>query len=219
MKEKIEKINTSIEEKRERMKEKVERYFSSITIPSKSTSTKGSHKAKKGGVPPVSYILYGIAGVSIIGAMTTDCPKLLCLGVAATSAFGGYKLSQNKDVKASPNNESINLMSVKNEITSKVIDSVKKITSEWEEFMELKQKEIQTYISVSTLDDDQKNSMSSKIFIYEVIDINLSDFSQMMNSVTNSSEIREKVDSYKANFLSEIDIAVDKQIAKYKSLC
>ena len=219
MEEKINQINLSIDEKRNRLKEKAERYFASIMIPS-STGTEPSESFNKGGkVPPVAYLLYGIAGASAIGTIMSDS-KMLCLGIAAASAFGGYKLSQvqksNVTVGASTDK---NWVSVKNEVVAKVLDIVKRTTNEWESFMESKQKEVQEVIAHSSLEDPQKEELSSKLFLYEVIDISISEFSAMMNTVASASEIRQKLSIYKSKLLTSIDEAASRQIAKYKTVC
>lgn len=218
MKEKINQINQSIDEKRNRLMEKAERYFASIIIPSNSTLQQRDVTANSGNVPPIAYILYGIAGLSAVGALATDS-KVLCLGVAAASAFGGYKLSKrttNNTVSTQSSN--INVSSLKNEVASKVLDSVKKLTQEWDEFMELKQREVQSAISSSSFSDSEKDSMSSKVFIYEVIDISISEFSSMMNRSSNMSEIKNSLTVYKENVISAINHAANEQILKYKLL-
>lgn len=218
MREKIDQINQSIEEKRIRLKEKVERYFDAITVPSDAVTHQNS-STKKGNLPPVSCILYGIAGLSAIGAIATHS-KVLCLCLTAASAFGGYKLSKtdNTSTTTISNNPNQNISSLKNEITSKVLDSVKKTTNEWESFMELKQKEIQAAIVASSLSDNQKDAMSSKIFVYEVIDISISEFSSKMNAVTSTMDMKHLLNSYKTKLLSAIDTAATTQVSKYNSL-
>lgn len=217
MKEKINQINFSIEEKRDRLKEKVERYFSAITIP--SSCVQKTSQTKTHSTPPISYILYGIAGLSAFGALCTDS-KVLCLGLTVASAFGGYKMSRTIDnVSSSAGlNTNLDISTLKNDIISKVLDAVKKTTNEWESFMELKQKEIQNEISLSSLPESQKDEMISKIFIYEVIDINISYFSSMIKTSVSVSDIKTQMNLYKTKFLSAIDDAASRQISKYKSI-
>lgn len=219
MKEKIIQINQSIEEKRDRLKEKSERYFASITIPSDTISSQHHNTNKSQNKPPISYILYGVAGLSAITAMVSDS-KIPLLGIAAASAFGGYRLSklEHSNTTKSSSNSSININSLKNEITSKVLDSVKNITEEWESFMELKQKEIQNVIASSVLDENQKDALLSKIYLYEVIDISIADFTLKANSIIKVSELKTQLNSYKSKLLSAIDSVAFKQISKYNSL-
>lgn len=218
MKEKINQINHSIEEKRDRLKEKAERYFAAIIIPSNSTIQQREVTTNRGNIPPISYILYGIAGLSAVGTLASDS-KVLCLGIAAASAYGGYKLSKSTTSnKVSIQSSNINISSTKNEVTSKVLDAVKHITQEWDEFMEIKQREVQSAISSSSLSDSEKESMSSKVFIYEVIDISISEFASMINPISTESNLKTQLDLYKRKVLSAIDSAVMKQIAKYESI-
>lgn len=219
MKEKINQVNQLIDEKCDRLKDKAERSFTFINTILNNT-TKNSEVVGKGrNIPPISYILYGMAGISSIGALASDS-KLLCLGVAAASAFGGYKFSKQKEM-ASPSAtryQNPNLDSLKNEVSAKVLDIVKKITNEWEDFMELQQKVVQNAIAASSLSDSDKESLQSKVFIYEVIDISISDFSSMINSVSEQSDMKTQIDLYKSKLLSAIDSAADKQINKYNSI-
>ena len=220
MKERIRQINQSIEEKQNRLKEKVERYFASIVIPSDDTLQQRNSTSKNKSAPPISYVLYGISALSAIGAITSDS-KVLCLGVAAASAFGGYKLSKHANLsedKVAISTTNANVGSIKNEVTSKVVDSVKKITQEWEEFMELKQHEIQGAIANSNLNGNEKDTQSSRVCIYEVIDISLSELSSTINKSADATEIKQKLSAYKGKVKSAIDNAAHKQISKYNSL-
>ena len=220
MKEKIEQVNLSIDEKRMRLKEKAERYFAVITIPSNAAPKQNQPHSSKKGTPPISYLLYGIAGASAICAVTTGA-KLLCLGLAAVSAFGGYRLSTppKKSGNASASNcEHVNINAIKNEVTAKVLEAVKKVTNEWEGFMELKQKEVQAAIRSSSMDDSQKDAMLSKTFLYEVIDINISDFNSALNSASDAVAIKQHLNAYQTKLLAAIDAAANKQINNYNSL-
>ena len=261
MKEKINQINQSIDEKRNRLMEKAERYFASIIIPSNITLQQRDVTANSGKVPPIAYILYGIAGLSAVGlaiilyytCILYTCNKelsatldkqekigdevvgdwlllfdnsglisLFLLGVAVASAIGGYKLSKRTNIskdKVSSYSQNVNIDSLKNEVSTKVLDSVKKITQEWEEFMELKQRELQSAISTSSIDDEEKESMLSKTNIYEIIDIRISEFLSMINSVSNPSDIKNQLDLYKSKLIFAIDSAAKRQISKYNLLC
>lgn len=219
MKEQIIQINQSIEEKRKRLKEKSERYFASITIPSDAMSSQHHNTNRSCRKPPISYILYGVAGVAAITAIVSES-KIPFLGIAAVSAFGGYRLSKlgSSNVTKPSSNSSLNINSLKNEIASKVLDSVKNITGEWENFMDLKQKEIQNIIASSVFDDNQKDVLFTKIYLYEVIDISIADFTSKVKSIEKVSDLKVQLNSYKSKLLSAIDVAVNNQIAKYNAL-
>lgn len=220
MKNKVNSVITALEDKRQRLKEKAERYFAAISFPT-SSPVRRSNVVKKN-TPPISYILYGVAGLSAITALCTESgsAKFLCCSLAALSAFGGYKLANNttgnhNDI--SPNNH--DKIFSKNEVISKVVDSVKRITNEWDDFMEIKQKDMQQSIQASDYTEEEKDSMMSKIFIYEVIDVSLSEFNQMVSSVEDVTTLKAKVNQFKSKVLSAIDNTVDKQVAKYSSIC
>lgn len=214
MKERIEKINLAIEEKRERLKEKAKRHFSAIVLPSQLPVSRERTSADQT-IPPISYILYGIAGLAALGVFLSDS-KILCAGLAAISAYGGYRFS-NPNKPSQSSSPSANLNTLKNEASSKVLEIIKTTTHEWEEFMERKQQEVQQIIS--TIPSSQKDEMMSKVVLYEVIDIRMSEFSSMIMGVSSISELKNKIEAYKLKLLKAIDEASAKQIEKYNSIC
>lgn len=223
MKEKINQINRSIEETRDRLKEKVERYFLAITVPNGQLPQQSVQGSKDAKTPPISYMLYGVAGLSfilMIASESSESSKLLYLAAAAACAYGGYKFShKNKsNTSASTSSQVLNIDSLKNEVTAKIIESVKKTSKEWEQFMKMNQKEVQSAISSSSLSEEEKDSLLSKVYVYEVIDISLSDFLSMSSAAKDLSVIKQNIASYKAMLLDAIDKAAEKQIGKYNSL-
>lgn len=229
MKEKINQINRSIEETRDRLKEKVERYFLAITVPNGQLPQQSVQRSKDAKTPPISYMLYGVAGLSFIltiasiaseASEASKASKLLYLAAAAACAYGGYKLShKNKsNTSASTSSQVLDIDSLKNDVRTKVRESVTKTTKEWEQFMEMNQKEVQSAISSSSLNEAEKDSLLSKVYVYEVIGISLSDFLFMLNAAKDLSAIKQSIASYKAMLLDAIDKAAEKQIGKYNSL-
>lgn len=226
MKEKINQINRSIEETRDRLKEKVERYFLAITVPNGQLPQQSVQRSKDAKTPPISYMLYGVAGLSFIltiasiASEASKASKLLYLAAAAACAYGGYKLShKNKsNTSASSSSQVLDIDSLKNDVRTKVRESVTKTTKEWEQFMEMNQKEVQSAISSSSLNEAEKDSLLSKVYVYEVIGISLSDFLFMLNAAKDLSAIKQSIASYKAMLLDAIDKAAEKQIGKYNSL-
>lgn len=232
MKEKINQINRSIEETRDRLKEKVERYFLAITVPNGQLPQQSVQRSKDAKTPPISYMLYGVAGLSFIltiasiaseaseASEASKASKLLYLAAAAACAYGGYKLShKNKsNTSASSSSQVLDIDSLKNDVRTKVRESVTKTTKEWEQFMEMNQKEVQSVISSSSLNEAEKDSLLSKVYVYEVIGISLSDFLFMLNAAKDLSAIKQSIASYKAMLLDAIDKATEKQIGKYNSL-
>lgn len=226
MKEKIEKINNAIDEKRERLKEKAERYFAVISVPSAVSNNAVARTTETKKTPLLSYILYGVTGLSAIGAFMTDASessssKILLLGVAVASAIGGFAVSKSAGQRkpTGGNAPAASITTVRNEVEAKVLDAVKKVTNEWEEFMELKQKDLRLYIEASQQDNGRKDTLLSKIFLYEIIDISTNEFYRMITAASTSAEIKQQLEAYRAKLFSAIDRAADKQKAKYRSLC
>lgn len=217
MNEKIDTINRSIEEKCCLLKDKVNGTLSSLntTTNIEVQQNTGNHLQNK--VPPMSYILYGITGLSLIRTIVSES-KMLSLCIAAACGLGGYKLSKARTMTPLVKDEEPNFGSLKNDVLSKVVNTVKTATNEWEDFMELKQKEIQNEISMSSFEDGVKDSLLSKVYLYEVIDISISELSSLINISTNTLEIRQAIDQCKVKIISEIENASARQISKYNSL-
>lgn len=218
MKDILNQIVQSIEQKRDILKDKTEKYFASITIPSINTLPQKNSVNKSKSIPPISYILYGVSGLSVVGAIASDS-KLLCLVAAAASAFGGYALSNSGVTnRRQPNSTKDNIEAIKSGVVSKVLDSVKMITHEWEEFMEFKQKEIQSAISQSSLSESDKDSLLAKTFIYEVIDVSISEFTSIASKAIDVVRLKQSIQLYMEKVKSAIDKAANIQISKYKSI-
>lgn len=220
MKNKVNTIVQAIEQKRLDLKRNAETLFSTISVqqPRSTVSTK-TNKGKK--TPPISYILYGLAGASAIGLLSGDSgiSKILCLGVSAASAYGGYKLSNPASINPVSYNTVCNIDTEKNDIKSKIVDSVKRITQEWEKFMEIQQKELQKAIQESNYSEQEKDDMLSKVFVYEVIDISLSEVNRLISDATDSESLKRQIQLIKTRVINAIDLSLNQQVCKYQSVC
>lgn len=220
MKEKIQNINQLIENKRSSLKENASRSFENITFPTAIVNSRRKYKSGNGKTPGLTYILYATAIVLAIIAIFTDEGNILFWILAILSAIIGFAFSKRsaslKINETSPH--SVNLPAIKTDTISKGIDVVKKTTREWDEFMEKEQKEVFAAIDSSDLSDSEKDKLSSKIFSYEVIDVNLSDLMSMINSSRSISDIQKNLASFKMKMLSAIDTAANSQINRYRSL-
>ena len=218
MKEQINLINQSIEERRARLQEKAERKFADIVIPS-TMSMPVSNEQAHGGMPPISYILYGVSGLAAVGTIFSKA-KLLFLGITAVCAYGGYRTSKLKNPINTQTNHTTgsDINSIKTEVTTKVVDTVKSMVKDWEDFMELKQKEVRLAIEGSSYSTSQKDAMMSKVYVYEIIDISLSDFTNMIKDVNNADSLKSQVSDYKSKLIKAIGEAATKQTVKYSSI-
>ena len=217
MKEIIKKISEDINNKIRDLSDKTKMYFAGINI-SSEVSTPAFDRPKS--TPPIAYILYGIAGLSALGGFcfTNTIARVLCFGTAAASGYGGWKLGQQNSSSTISDSSRVNINTLKNDVATKVLDSVKRIKSDWESFMETRQNELQTFIQNSNVDAEIKDSMMSKIFVYEVLDVNMSDFNKKMRDINDVAMLRSAVDSFKLKVVQAIECAAQKQIAKYNSL-
>lgn len=218
MKIKVAELNQAIFEKAMRMKENIAGNFPVIKAPTLS-SIPVSVRNSDAKIPPISYLLYGVAGLSVIAAIMANSSKLLYLGIGGISAYGGYKLSHFVNKKTE--NEAlaeVNFTQLKNAAITEVVNAVKKNIEEWSHFMEIKQKEIQGFIQNSALSPTDKNRLASKIYLYEVLDISISDFLSVANKSTGLEDLSRIIDAYKVRVMEAIDAAQIKQIEKYSSL-
>lgn len=214
----IENINRTIASKCNQLKSVVNVDLSSIVLPN-TLSPVPQAKTNQSSTPPISYILYGLAGLSTIGALSISGFRLIGLGIAAVCAYGGYKTSQhNTSMNVVTGTPIINLENLKNDVSSKVISVFKKVSGEWDDFIQQTKNNLLDAINQSTLDSSQKDEMMNKVFIHEVFDISLADFNDKMNSVNSIKELRSVMESFKSRLINAIDETARKQIEKYNSL-
>lgn len=220
MKEKLEQINQSINTEKNRLMAKTSEYFDAITLPTEMVQSRNMGKSMGKKTPGLTYILYVIALVFLFLALFSDGSTFVFILLAAICAIGGYMFSKKNTSSpvASGYTVTQDINSIKAGTISKGIDYVKKITHEWEEFMEKNQKEVYAAIDSSPFSMRQKDELSSMIFTYEVIDINLSDLMSLINSASSIADIQHKLNIFKSRFLKAIDTAANNQEKKYRSL-
>lgn len=220
MKEKLEQINQSIDVKKNRLMAKASEYFDAINLPTITIQNQNIVRTAGSKTPGLTYILYFIAVVFLFLAIFSDGSTFVFILLAAICAIGGYMFSKKNSSSpvASGHTVTQDINSIKASTISKGIDSVKKITHEWEEFMEKNQKEVYAAIDSSPFSMRQKDELSSRIFTYEVIDINLSDLMSLINSASSIADIQHKLNIFKSRFLKAIDTAANNQEKKYRSL-
>lgn len=212
-------VNINIEEKRNRLKEKVERLFALQRMPQSKYNEK---ERKKNNLLPnaLCFIGVGIAGVSGVCAIVSDnkVPYVIVSVAAAVSAAVSYKMLKKRSENSNTNNQNKSLDHIKSEIRTNLTDSLRKYANEWETFMEYNQRQICHAINNSTLDADTKNSLLSKVNYYENINIRMMELSSMVNSANTVEELENAMESIKRKVIGEIDKTADCQISKYKSL-
>jgi len=214
----INNINQTIADKCNQLKDEVNMGLSSITLPNSLPSV-SQNDTRQTATPPISYILYGLAGLSAIGALSITGFRIIGLGIAAVSAYGGYRLASSSgkpDIVTG--NPMINIESLKNDVSAKVISLLRKMTGEWDDFMQLTKNNIQDAINQSTLESNQKEEMMNKIFIHEVFDISMADFNSRMNVVSTVAELKSLIEAFRSKLMNAIDATGKKQIQKYNSL-
>lgn len=220
MKSIIEQINQATLDKGVRLKEKTAQRLAALVSEiglEKESVTSTTSKGRK--IPPIAYLLYGAAGLCSMCALATDT-KLLWGVAAAASAYGGYHFSKSREgnisssVGASPRNFDI----IRNKVTSKVLDIIKLISQEWEEFMGTKQREVYLLIDNSTLSTEEKQEKLAQVFAYEVIDVSRADLIERMKTMTCFSDLKNAVTTFQHEVTIAIDKATHKQIEKYNSI-
>lgn len=216
MKDYIDNINCEIIAKSNQLKKEVNLGFSEIVLPNALPSVNNSNSHQSS--PPISYILYGVAGLSALGALTISEFKWIGLGLTAFCAFGGYKLSKQNKKQADKKTQDINLDELKNAVSSKVLSILKNVSGEWDDFMQETKTSLPQMINNSGMSLSQKDEMMNKIFIHEVFDIRMIDFNNQMNNVNSISELKTTIESFKSKLLIAIDNTANKQISKYNSM-
>lgn len=85
--------------------------------------------------------------------------------------------------------------------------------------MEIQQKELQNTVQNSNYSDQEKDDMLSKIFVYEVIDISLSEVNRTISDATDSESLKRQIQLIKTRIINAIDLSLNQQINKYQSVC
>lgn len=219
MKEKIEEIIKSIDAEKILLIQELTKDFESlVNIPGTAIQHRNSVATSTGKTPGMVYILYVLAVIFFIVALTSES-TFVCLILAVLCGWGGYKFSKKNTL---PSNEvaapRIDLNTVKSNASSKGIEAVKRITGEWNEFMGKNQDKVYAIIDSSYQHEQEKDELTSKIFSYEVIDINLSELMILINSASSIGDIKQKLDAYKSKFIKAIESASYNQKNKYNSL-
>lgn len=220
MKATIEQVIQDLNEKGSRLKSKVNTTFDGIVIPDKPNSSVNSTSHKS--TPPISYILYGVAGISLISGLMADATilKLIGIGLGCASGYGGYKLSSSGTTNSSGLRMSdVNFDDIKTETTRKITECIKTISSDWEQFMRFKHKAVQDAVKSSdSLSDSEKNERLSKLYTYEVIDISVYDIMSKAKTAKDSLSLRQMLNEFREQILSAIERTVQKQIKTYHSI-
>lgn len=216
MKEQITRINASIDAKRQLLKEKADRQFSTIqTIAGSSQRMPQVQANKPKPTPPISYILYGIAGVALLGTLVAESKSPLAL-LTVASAAGGYWLSRPKQ-KPAPQTAGDTLDTTRSRVVEKVVDTVKNISNEWETFMAQMQKEVQQVMR-ENVQEDLQDEMLAAVCLYEILDIRTSAFLDAANRADSPEQLRQVVASFNQSLSEAIDKAAEKQKGKYSAL-
>ena len=121
------------------------------------------------------YLLITAAGLAVAGAAMEDA-RALCLTGAAVSAGAGVLISR-KQTNNTPSTPLINLSSLKVKLTSEVISASEAISNEWEEFIIARHESLKQFIESSTLEQDKKEEMLSKLYYYERIKVSYPEIS------------------------------------------
>lgn len=214
----IENMNQSIAAKCNELKNEVNKGLSAIILPNALTPVPHTSSSQTG-APPITYILYGLAGLSAIGALSISGFRIVGLGIAAICAYGGYRLSStNSKQKVVTGTPFIDIERLKSDVSSKVILLLRKVTDEWDDYMQHNKNNLQDAINQSTLDSNQKDEMMNKVFIHEVFDISMADFNSRMNVVSTVAELKSVLEAFRSKLVNAIETTGRKQIEKYNSL-
>jgi hypothetical protein len=219
MKNQVEAIIQAIRSEQTALNEQAARRFEVISANVRGASSLPSKEPK--GAPPISYILYGVAGLSAIGTLSSESStsRALCGCLTVASAYFGYKSSTGAGHSTPIPAEQPHISQVKSEVTDKVNDAVKRLSDDWRRFMEKQQNDLQQAIQASSLSTDEKDEKLSKIFVYEVMDISLLELSKLIGNAQDANSVKQQLSLCQSKVTQAIAQAVEKQIEKYQSVC
>lgn len=183
----------------------------------KTTSSVSVQEANAGKKPPISTILYGASVVSAIVALAGD-KKLPWLIAAGACAYGGYKLGHKVPQSTIQNGQKgsvEDISSIKTKTMSTLIDIKKQVSKEWESFMEQKQVEVKSAITSSNLSEQEKSEWLSRIFVYDVLDISMSDINRNMGQAISIDDVMRNIKEFETTITKALRTAEQSQIARY----
>lgn len=212
-------INKRIADKCNKLKSKAEMAFGSISLDAHYLPVHSSGSNRHG---LSAYLLYGVSAISLIYFFVTDDYKAASLLVCTGSLFGGYKLSRPNSKSNLSKPSSTNLLMLKNRLSSQIIETVKSVTNEWDAFMEDIQSEMRNQINSLDIPQEKKNSLLSRIFTFEIVDISISDFTDKLNNIQNAQSLSLQFKQLRRDYLHQLTGAIEKaamkQIGKYQGL-
>lgn len=215
MEENIKQIINRLHVKGDQLKQYVNHHFDLIEIPTSNTTSQNLNATNRN--IPLSYIFYGLGGIFLLGTFVTNA-KLICLGLAGLSTYGGIRTSQMNNKKQVRNTYHIDLVEIKNKISRNLIDINKYVSNNWDILMEQTQKQIFDCIDKSNIGVTQKDEDLSKIMFHEVIDVSMSEITNNLISIEDMNSLHRLLDNVRHEFLSKISHAVEKQSAIYQSI-
>lgn len=219
MQQTILKISQEIDQQKQALTQQVEGAFAQYLQPSAPQLT----VAPKRSIPPISYILGGIAVVccassliSMTGEKASITKGIVSLGCAAASALGAYKTAKPAQRSSSPAFSSQQTVT-KSQLIADINALMKKLDTAWENFMMEKQTAVRASIDALPQDDKAKQSLLSKIYTYEIIDISLLELIETINAASDA-DLSGVAKTCRNNILKAIEQATERQKQKYTSL-
>jgi len=228
MKQQIEQIIKAITNKRNELVDEARNKFDNIQI-SDRKSPSVPKQGKRHQTPPISYILYGVGGLSLISALCADSDETgtkITMGIiCAACIVGGYALGQ-KSASKSPvkttTNSANTFRGTKDFVANNVSKSVELVVKAWDNFMASKKAEIQRLLRESAIPQDKLDELISKTLFTETIDVSLMDYKAKLAGVAEDADEAQNLKRVKQecrdSFIAKIDEAANKQIAAYKSI-
>ena len=94
---------------------------------------------------------------------------------------------------------------------------MKKLDTAWEDFMMEKQTAVRASIDALPKDDKARQSLLSKIYTYEIIDISLLELIETINAASDA-DLSGVAKTCRNNILKAIEQTTERQKQKYTSL-
>lgn len=212
-------ISQEIDQQKQALTQQVEGAFAQHLQPSAPQLT----VVQKRSIPPISYILGGIAAfccvsslISMTGEKASITKGVLSLGCAAASAWGAFKTAKPAQGSSSPAPSSQQTVT-KSQLIADINALMKKLDTAWENFMMEKQTAVRASIDALPQDDKAKQSLLSKIYTYEIIDISLLELIETINAASDA-DLSGVSKTCRNNILTAIEQTTERQKQKYTSL-
>lgn len=136
---------------------------------------------------------------------------------ACAAGYGAYRTNQSAKQRTAQTAAQQKDPLAKSEVITALNSLVQKLDTAWEDFMKDKQIQVRSAISQLPIEEEAKQTLQSKIYTYEIIDVELLSLINIINAASEDN-LQQAIASCQDKLQAALDTTVRKQKSKYDSL-